>query len=365
MCGHIGFISKGISGLFNKDLNMFEDLLYIDGLRGEDATGVCMITKHSGAKVLKQCSDASWFMYAKAYKTLRDSVVSDARAMLGHNRKATVGGAKDECAHPFIIDDRSVFFHNGTLHNHKAIADTEVDSEALGLLFSSCEGNITKLTDATSKVNGAYACVWYDADVNKVYFLRNSQRTFYIGETASGDLVYASEAWMIAGIAARHGVKMKDIVPTEVDTLYTVDLTGELKIDKELVPKKSLPSPSPRRGGKAVSATELSKYEIKKLRKEISRSDYHYFFPDDVVCQAIENPATDHVYDWLVIGTTSEYPGVEFNCILKDKYEHETYGIYNCIVHGHFEEFFIEKGVPKVMIRHPKISATVKTASAN
>lgn len=365
MCGHVGFLSYNMTGLFNKDLTMFEDLLYIDGLRGEDATGVCMITKHSGAKVLKQSSDASWFMYAKEYKTLRDTVVSDARGLLGHNRKATIGGAKDECAHPFIVDDRSVFFHNGTLHNHKAIADTEVDSEALGMLFSRCEGDIEKLTDATSRVSGAYACVWYDADANKVYFLRNSQRTFYIGETDKGDLVYASEAWMIAGIAARHGVKMKDILPTEVDTLYTVDLSGALKIEKVPVPKKSLPSPSPRRGGKATSAIELTKSEIKRLRKELARSDYHYFFPDDVVCQAIGQCADDHVYDWLVIGSNPEYPGVEFQCILKDKYEYETYGIYNCMLHGHFEELFIEKGVLTLMIRHPKISATLKMASAH
>jgi predicted glutamine amidotransferase len=365
MCGHVGFISKNKTGLFSKDLNVFEDLLYIDGLRGEDATGICMITKHSGAKVLKSASDASWFMYDKGYKKLRDSVVSEARAMLGHNRKATIGGSKDECAHPFVINDRSVFFHNGTLVNHKAIADTEVDSEALGILFSECGGDIEKLTAATSRVSGAYACVWYDADVDKVYFLRNNQRTFYISETQEGNLLYASEAWMIAGIAARHGVKLKEIVPTEVDTLYTVDLTGDLKIDKELVPKKSLPSPSPRRGGKAITATNLTKHEIRKLRKELSRSSYHYFFPDDVVCQSLDNPKADHVYDWLIIGSNPEYPGVEFSCLMKDSYEHETYGIYNCIVHGHMEELYIEGGVPKVTIRHPKVSTTMKTASAN
>jgi glucosamine 6-phosphate synthetase-like amidotransferase/phosphosugar isomerase protein len=110
---------------------VFEEMLYIDALRGEDATGVACVNINHGAKVFKEASHSAWFVYNKEYDDARNSFLSKGKALLGHNRKATIGGKKDENAHPFVFDDRYVFFHNGTLNNHRKLANTEVDSEAL------------------------------------------------------------------------------------------------------------------------------------------------------------------------------------------------------------------------------------------
>jgi len=177
MCGHVGFINKWATGFLEWDIKAFEEMLYIDAMRGEDATGICAINTMAGATVLKEAVHSAWFMYDKQYHEERKGWTKNLKAILGHNRKATMGGRKDEQSHPFLSNDRFVFFHNGTLHSHKHLADTEVDSEALGMHLTVCEGDVDKLATALQKVHGAYACVWYDADKNTIYFLRNEQRT--------------------------------------------------------------------------------------------------------------------------------------------------------------------------------------------
>ena len=63
-------------------------------------------------------------------------VISKGKALIGHNRKATVGSVNNATAHPFVVGDSFAMVHNGTLRNHKALADTVVDSEALAIHLS-------------------------------------------------------------------------------------------------------------------------------------------------------------------------------------------------------------------------------------
>lgn len=362
MCGHVGVICKNPGGLFTRDVDMFEDMLYIDALRGDDATGVCMITRQHGAVVLKEASHSAWFTYGKEYNEERGKFVSDGRALLGHNRKATIGGAKDANAHPFVIDDRVVFFHNGTLHSHLHLAQTEVDSEALGQHLAKANGDPEQVAEQLTEVSGAYACVWYDAEKNTIYFLRNAQRPLALIEMDNGDFLYASEAWMATGAAARRNQKVKDVISLDVDTLYSLSLTDDFKLVKEPLPKKVKPSTS--QSGQGASITDikgLSKSKIKTLRKELARSDVHCFWPDDVVGPT-ENPDPTHVYDWLVLGSNPAYPGVVFQTYLKDKFEHETLHLYNTLAHGRTSFITVGNNTLTVELTNVKFVSTHKQA---
>ena len=242
MCGLVGVITKWNSGFFSKDLDIFKNLLYIDTLRGEDATGVCMVNKEAGATVVKGGVDYPEFRYKQEYTKLMGTALSEGKALLGHNRKATVGGHKDECAHPFTYDDRYVFFHNGTLTNHKELGDTEVDSDALGRLVVDCQGDLDKLGEVFSKARGAWACVWYDSEKHTVYFTKNKERPLSILKLKSGNYTYASEAWMAQACAQRNTESVEEVIKVEDGKLYSIDLTAKnnLELVIEQIPEKTL-----------------------------------------------------------------------------------------------------------------------------
>ena len=322
MCGHVGLFTSWTSGFLERDVKAFEEMLYIDALRGEDATGVCAINTFSGATVLKEAVHSAWFLYDKEYNEERKNWTKNGKALLGHNRKATMGGRKDENAHPFMYDDRFVFFHNGTLHSYKHLSDTDVDSDALGAHLTKCEGDVEKLSEALLKVHGAYACVWYDAEKNTVYFLRNEQRPLQFIITESGPIAYASEAWMAIGPLSRAGLKIKEVKDIAVNTLYSIDLNDTTLVIKEQpLPKKVQASyiPTLHTG----SGMPLTKREAKTIVGEFKSAAYIGFFPDEAVCAYTEKPSEHEVYDWMVMGTNPEYEGVIFKCIIKNKFKRE------------------------------------------
>lgn len=325
MCGLVGLIHNTNAGFNQKDLDVFEQMLYIDALRGEDATGVACVNTLQGATVYKEATHSAWFVYDKEYDTGKQEFVKNGKALLGHNRKATMGGRKDEHAHPFTFDDRFVFFHNGTLNNHRKLANTEVDSEALGLFLTKCEGDVVKIAELLEQVNGAYACVWYDAEKHKVYFLRNHERPLSFVVFENGSIAYASEAWIAVGPGIRNYYKVKETINIDVGTLYSIDLSTIIPtIEKELIPKKATPSvahTSTVIGGITKQLVGVGKRQIKGLLNDI-KTKYVGFFVDDLQCTAFE-PQASEVYDYVFTGTHDNYPGTVFKFISKDLFPYE------------------------------------------
>jgi predicted glutamine amidotransferase len=299
-------------------------MLYIDALRGEDATGVACVTTLQGAKVYKEASHAAYFVYDKDYDKDRNSFLSNGKALLGHNRKATMGGKKDEHAHPFVFDDRFVFFHNGTLNNHRKFANTEVDSEALGMFLTKCEGDVEKIADFMEQVNGAYACVWYDADKHKVYFLRNNERPLNLIVFENNSIAYASEAWIAIGPGIRNYYKVKETINVEAHTLYSIDLSLVVPvIEKEALPKKAIPSVTHTATviGGITKLVGIGKRQVKSLLNDI-KTNYVGFFVDDLQCAHL-TPQVAEVYDYVFTGTHDDYPGTMFKFISKDLFPYE------------------------------------------
>jgi len=355
MCGLVGIIGKFSSGFLERDVKAFEDMLYVDVLRGEDATGLCAVNNKSGATVLKAACDASWFTYDNEYKAQRPQWTKTGKALLGHNRKATIGGRVDQNAHPFVLDDRYVFFHNGTLHNHKQLANTEVDSEALGMVVSACEGDVEKLSEALSKVFGAYACVWYDADKDTVYFMRNAQRPLHFVISECGTIAYASEAWMAHGSMVRNGFVVKEVKGLAENTLYSINLSVNTPVIKEEAIPKKAPAPLPSR---TTGTSPLTKREAKGLAHDVKTAVYLGFFPDEAICSSPVEPSPNDCYDWLIIASNPEYEGVQFKYIVKDKFQHEvdelTNGRYCTAIYSNHE---FKDGVLEVWVKNVHVPA--------
>lgn len=238
MCGLIGLINKNSHGFSKDQQNAFNDLLYLDALRGMDSTGVFMVDNVGNLEIAKEASAATWFREQKEYKELLGRSFQKGSAMIGHNRAATKGVVNDENAHPFIVDNTITLVHNGTLYNHKQLADTEVDSHAIAHVIHENGDDVEK---ALQKINGAYALIWHDFNKDTVNFVRNSQRPLHWVETKDS-WIWASEANMLHWIVTRYNFTTEtEVKQLPENVLCTFHLSGKKwgVESKEIKPAKT------------------------------------------------------------------------------------------------------------------------------
>lgn len=282
MCGIVGLVIKADNGFTKKTEDSFFDMLYVDTIRGDDSTGVIYVENDASFGYMKEANAATWCAYAMQNDPAVKGMWSRGKAYIGHNRKKTIGAVSDETAHPFIVDRKFAMVHNGTLYNHKQLADTAVDSEALTIHLSKVlnkDYTKEKLEEALGKVNGAYAIVAYNQDTNKVYLTRNKDRPLAYIETDDG-WFWASEGNMLYWILARNGIdwKQNKVHNLKENCLMTIDLSTNTMTTEDYVPKKATP-PAPIKvvGGPTVTVTHtnltssgsrLSKNEFKRIKRK-------------------------------------------------------------------------------------------------
>ena len=297
MCGLVGMILKTQSGASTMDMSLFDDMLYMDALRGFDATGVASFHNNGEMNALKESSEATFFLADKKYKTFTSDFIKNGKVVMGHNRKATVGKPGDESAHPFILDNENgevnfAFMHNGTLRNHERLHKTDVDSEALGMLLTACGEDKAKLEEALDKVQGAYACTWIDQDKEKIYLIRNKERPLWFGDTPWG-ILYASEPCMIMAACARNNTKVENLRQLKEHTLYAIDVSSsaltttetELSVKKFSTIPHIIHTAKASKGGGAsrtpmFSDGQVSKNEFKRIRKNLIGKTFPFWLVD-------------------------------------------------------------------------------------
>ena len=226
MCGLVG-----VSGTLEiRERDIFADMLVADTLRGDDSTGVAIITRGVDTPTLKKMVGPG-----SDFVALHDKLVAGRRdsrdsVMLGHNRKTTVGGTSKLNAHPFMCQhDRIVGAHNGTIPAHviRRLGDEYDDfgTDSEGLINSiSVQGPHATI----KKLHlGAWATTWYDYETGRLNFLRNKDRPLHFAFSEDRKQLYwASEAGMLRWLLGRRGVKLfeDNIFYFREDNLYSIEV---------------------------------------------------------------------------------------------------------------------------------------------
>jgi hypothetical protein len=278
MCGIVGMVVKANSGFIKQHEEVFYQLLFADTVRGNDSTGVIGVEKNTTFHIAKEAISAEWFIAQLDVHKVAKDMWRDGKAYIGHNRKSTIGKTTDENAHPFVVKDEFAMVHNGTLYNHRALAETTVDSEALAIHLHKAfakDDYVKDVEKALGEVGGAYAVALYDQRSNKVRVLRNKERPMCYVETANA-WYFASEGGLLYWILTRNGYGAKDmdikVVPEH--TLLTFDLDKTTLTEQALVPKKHIPPTKPAPTGQVKKPTG----EVSKLFEEgLSKNSYKKF----------------------------------------------------------------------------------------
>lgn len=218
MCGIVGLLSKTKNGFFSIDVDTFQDLLVIDSLRGSDGTGLFGVYDTGNSFINKVGAHPYALLTNPIWAKIRDKIARNCHAVIGHNRKATMGKISNETSHPFR-ENHIILVHNGQITNYKDFANTEVDSHALTHLLASSSPE-----DAILKIQGAFALVWYDLKTKKVHFIRNDERPLCLLETKNHWIISSEMGavqWIIARSVHLELISKQLLNPLE---LYTWDL---------------------------------------------------------------------------------------------------------------------------------------------
>jgi len=188
MCGLVGIAGA----LTQKDKEAFKRLLIVCSLRGEDSAGYINVDYSNNVKVNKAVGSPFELFETRDWDRL--NLVGD-KAIIGHTRKATVGGISKSTAHPFQ-EEHITGVHNGTLQNWHKLDGSDafkVDSNALfhSIAYEGVE-------ETFGKIKGAWAATWWNSEENTLNFLRNDQRPLWWATDKDGKKLYwASRYWML------------------------------------------------------------------------------------------------------------------------------------------------------------------------
>jgi hypothetical protein len=234
MCGIVGLINRTKQDFWLRDLELFEQMLVINSLRGKDSVGAFSTYRNNQVEVVKLGSNVFNLFKCQDWDTFKTRVKSRGRFLIGHNRAATRGAVNTENAHPFV-EEKIILVHNGTLlsHEHLSSKVCEVDSNAIAHALSE-----KSLEEVLPRLHGAFALVWYDTEQRKLFAVRNDQRPLCVIRL-SDMYVLSSEPGIAMLPIMRQDRKVEAVDDVEPWTLFEFAMDGTLttrKIEKKTEP---------------------------------------------------------------------------------------------------------------------------------
>jgi hypothetical protein len=213
-----------------KDKDVLQILMHFCELRGEDSTGVFAVPKVGAeASIIKTVGPTRTFFDTIGWDKLQ---TSGKRAIIGHCRKATIGGIKRSTAHPFTYG-KMTGVHNGTLKNWRYLPGETLETDSMTLYDNFDRVGVKETIEATE---GAYALIWWNEETEELNVLRNGERPlFYCFSEDFKKIFWASESWMLHIALDKCGVKRGNLTPGEqfATTVLPVDTDTwwKIKID--------------------------------------------------------------------------------------------------------------------------------------
>lgn len=235
------------------DRQVFRDLLDVCQVRGRDSTGVINVNKQQSYGYFKSVGPPTYMFDRRGYSETIETGTH--AALIGHCRHKTSGAVSVANAHPFDFEDEGIIgVHNGTLRNYHHLDGhtyQKVDSEVL-------YGHLAKNgpEETFNKIEGAWACVWWNDKEETLNFIRNEERPlWFCWSEDRRKMFWASEIWMLE--VAERRVKMwkgpkgdykGKYIELPVDTLWSFNLVPHAKKGEATVtmnPQKTIERKKP------------------------------------------------------------------------------------------------------------------------
>jgi predicted glutamine amidotransferase len=228
MCGLVGIAGD----LSYNDKDILKTLLTLSILRGEDSAGVAIVPEDGSTPDIIKTVGTSFELFGMT-KFERFSPFRK-KALIGHTRKATIGGINKYTAHPFNYE-HITGVHNGTLRNWKDLPGDSLATDSMTMYENFARVGVRETIEA---LDGAYAAVWWDEEKGTLNILRNKERSLYYAFCDGfKKIVWASEAWMINVAINRSPYNLDNMAKEGEEPLYVCDVDVDtwfvLKIDRE------------------------------------------------------------------------------------------------------------------------------------
>lgn len=204
MCGIVGWISReGVTDSIERKRFM-DQALIIDTVRGWDSAGAFVVESKSSKNIspawFKQLGSGFDLVSTNEYQELfMPGKTQGLKFAVGHNRSATQGAADNvDAAHPFQ-EGPITLVHNGTVFDTSTLGKSKFELKAENDSHTICHNlALYPAEEVISKINGAFALVWYDSRDDSLNMVRNNQRPMHLAKAKKNNTIYfCSEAEML------------------------------------------------------------------------------------------------------------------------------------------------------------------------
>jgi glucosamine 6-phosphate synthetase-like amidotransferase/phosphosugar isomerase protein len=239
MCGQCGIIlaeGKRDEKQLSRLRSIFTKLLFLNELRGKDATGIATIGNYGKYHLMKRSVAASSFIRQPKFHEVLESLSDTTTLVMGHTRLATVGSVKNITnGHP-IKSGCCLATANGTIFNADELFRkfrlrrfAEVDSELIPRLAErhtdngeiAVEDFLHSLRHCRGQISAVVTSV---SGPQRIIVLKGNRPLSLRYHPELGALVYSSDGFHLGSILKTKSWKRIDLMPMTCAVFNIADL---------------------------------------------------------------------------------------------------------------------------------------------